>query len=398
MPRSLNVLHVIASLGTGGVERHLVQALSQFEDQRLHHHVACVTAGGVYEERLRSLGILYRVMTRRIRFDPTVISQLAALMREWTIDVVHTRNFTANAWGRTAARFAGVRRIIAHERGTAWTETAPMRWLDRRLYGVTDVLLANSEAAKLMLIHHVRVPPDRIRVIHNGLPIRAAPRPIKGRLRSELGIGAAAPFIGAVGRLDTPKGLPFLVDTVRLVLAQRPEAHFAVIGDGPLRPYLTEALASYKHAHLLGFRMDAPAIMGDFDVLLHPAVRESLGNVLMEAGMAGVPAVATAVDGIPEVIKNGETGWLIPGTEVPPFIRAPGVSPMPTWVVDGRTRQLRPPRGPAPEALTDALISLLDDPQRRAELGYRAQRRIREHFSLARYVRQVTAIYLEDAH
>jgi glycosyltransferase involved in cell wall biosynthesis len=393
MTRSLNVLHIVANLGSGGVQRHLVQALAQLDRTHLHHYVCCVTEGGVYERQLRELDIPYRIMIRRARFDPTVIFQIAALMRAWDIDVVHTRNFTANAWGRFAAWRAGVPRIIAHERGTAWTENALMRWVDRRLYRITDVLLANSQAARLVLTGHVRVPPNRIRVVHNGIPLPAAMQPALGSLRATLGLDACTPLIGTVGRLDTPKGLPFLVRTVPLILKQRPMAHFVIIGDGPLRSYLATALADWDHVHLLGFRVDAPALMQDLDVLLHPAIREPLGNVLIEAALAGIPAVATAVDGIPEVILNGETGRLIPGTELVDFIPAPGASPLPALVVDGATQQLRPPRGPAPEHLAEAVLTLIGDPQQRAELGQRARQRMREHFSLARYVREVTTIY-----
>lgn len=393
MASPLNVLHVIANLGSGGVQRHLVQALAEFDRTQFNHYVCCVTTGGIYERQLQSLDIPYRIMTRRARFDPTVICQLAALMRAWDIDIVHTRNFTANAWGRVAARHAGVPRIIAHERGTAWTENAPMRWVDRRLYHFTDVLLANSQAAHIVLTKHVCVPPDRIRVVHNGIPLPPTAQRATGRLRAELGLEASTPLIGTVGRLDTPKGLPFLVETIPLVLQQRPAAHFVIIGDGPLSQYLAAALADYDHAHLLGFQANAPTLMQDLDVLLHPAIRESLGNVLIEAGLAAIPAVATAVDGIPEVILDGETGLLVPGTKVVTFISEPGVSPLPALVVDGFTQQLRPPRGPAPERLADAVIALLDDPQRRAELGRRAQQRMRKHFSLARYVRDVAAVY-----
>lgn len=395
MAGPLRILHLVANLGSGGVQRHLVQSLAEFDRGQLDHYVCCVTTGGVYERQLQQLQVPYRIMNRRARFDPTVITQLAGLMRSWRIDVVHTRNFTANTWGRVAALIAGVQRVIAHERGTAWTETTLMRWVDRRLYGITDVLLANSEAARLVLTAHVRVPPNRIRVVHNGVmmhPLQFA----KGKLRSELGLSPDTPIIGTVGRLDTPKGLPFLVDTIPRVLEKCPAVHFVIIGDGPLRPYLAEAVAEWDQVHRLGFREDAPGLMYDFDVLLHPAIRESLGNVLMEAGLAGIPAVATAVDGIPEVVVDGDTGVLIPGTEAVAFISAPGASPIPVCVVDGETQQLRPPRGPAPERLTEAVIALIKDPDRRTELGRRARQRIRERFSLERYVRQVTAAYLGD--
>jgi glycosyltransferase involved in cell wall biosynthesis len=368
--------------------------LAEFDRERLNHYVCCVTTGGVYESRLRDLDIPYRICTRRARFDPAVIQELASLMRVWKIDIVHTRNFTANSWGRVAARIARVPRIIAHERGTAWTESALMRWTDRCLGRFTDVLLANSRAAYTILTQLVHIPPDLIRIVYNGVPMSAAEPVRSGPLRAEIGLAANTPLIGTVGRLDTPKGLPFLVRTIPHVLDKRPATHFVIIGDGPLGAYLAGAVGDNDNVHLLGYRPDAPTLMQELNVLLHPAIREPLGNVLMEAGASGVPVVATAVDGIPEVILDGETGLLIPGTEAPVFIPATGASSLPAAVVDGQTGRLRRPLGPAPERLAEALVALLDDPDQQAAMGRRARDRVRAAFSLARYVQDVSAIYL----
>lgn len=396
MTRSLRILHVVANLGPGGVQRHLTEALTKFDREQLDHTVCCVTTGGVYEKKLRSLGIPYHILRRRARFDPFVIWQLATLIRKGNIDVVHTHNFTANAWGRIAARLAGVPRIVAHERGTGWTENALMRWIDRRLYKITDVLLANSLAARTVLVAHVRVPSERIRVVRNGVLLESSITGASGQLRADLGLANDVPVVGCVGRLDTPKGLPFLVAAIPLILEQHPQTHFAIIGDGPLRGFLHAALSQFEQVHLLGFREDAPTLMRDLDVLLHPAIRESLGNVLIEAGLAGVPAVATNVDGIPEVIVDGETGVLISATEPAVFIPAPSATALPAFVVDGETHRLRRPLGPAPQALADAVVALLDEPARRAELGRRARQRIHEHFGMDRYVSQVAAVYAGD--
>jgi len=397
--RPLNVLHVISSLAGGGVERLLVESLAVLKRTSFAHQVCCVSAGGIYEERLRSLGVPYWIMRRRARFDPTVISQMAQLMRRERIDVVHTLNFTANAWGRVAAKLANVPRIIAHERGTAWIESAVMRLVDRVLYRFTDLLLANSEAAKIVLTQHVGLPADRIRVVYNGSPAPAETCGDGSLLRERLGISPEVPLIATVGRLDTPKGHIFLLRAIPSIWQSMPETHFVLIGEGPLRGYLeTEAhrLGSPDKGsvHFLGFSLNAPDLMQEADLLVHPAIREPLGNVLIEAGLARLPVVASNVDGCPEVVVDGETGVLVDCTLPVEHGPTPGASPLPAVVVDGRTRSLRPPLGPAPERLADAVVGLLRDPQLRHRMGKRARERAQQVFSLERYARDLENAYL----
>jgi glycosyltransferase involved in cell wall biosynthesis len=399
--RPLNVLHVVSSLAGGGVERLLVKSLAVLDRESLVHQVCCVSTGGIYEEELRSLGIPCWVMKRRARFDPTVTFQMIRLMRYQRIDVVHTLGFTANAWGRTAAKLAGVPRIIAHERGTAWTESAVMRLVDRLLYHWTDLLLANSEAARIMLTQRIWLPAGRIRVVFNGLP---APRGGRGdgpSLRERLCIGPKVPLVGIVGRLDTPKGHVFLLRAMPLVWQSVPGTHLVIIGDGPLRGYLESeshrlGLLDEGRVHFLGFLPDAIDLMPEMDLLAHPAIREALGNVLIEAGLARIPVVASNVDGCAEVVVDGETGLLVDCTLPVQHVRALGASPLPTVVVDGRTHALRPPLGPSPEVLAQAIVMLLREPLLRHNMGQWAHERAQHVFSLDRYVRSLERAYRGD--
>lgn len=251
-------------------------------------------------------------MKRRTRFDPNVVIQIASLMRRERVDVVHTLNFTANAWGRAAAKIAGVPRIIAHERGTAWTETPDMCIVDCLLYKITDLVLANSEAARIMLIDRINLPEDRIRVVHNGLPL-PEPTERSKTLRGLLRVDAHTPLVGAVGRMDTPKGHIFLLEAIPLVWDQVPDVHFTLIGDGPLRTHLEIkanrlGLTNAGKFHLPGYLLDAPTLLREMDLLVHPSFRESLTNVLIEAGYAGLPTIASNVDGCSEIVSDGETG------------------------------------------------------------------------------------------
>jgi glycosyltransferase involved in cell wall biosynthesis len=416
--RALNVMHVTASLGGGGVERLLVESLATIDRTRFTHCVCCVSGGGVYESELQRLDVPFWIMKRRTRFDLTVLVQMAGLMRREQVDVVHTQGFTANAWGRVAARLAGVDRIVAHEHGTAWTETAAMRLVDRLLYRIADLLLANSEAARTVLTQHVQVPGDRIRVVHNGIPkppVEACGSP----LREMLGIGLEVPVVGTVGRLDTPKGHVFLLRAIPHVWRKAPEVCFVLVGDGPLRSHLEQearrlgiwpdrrvrflgfrldapALMREMSLRFLGFRLDAPALMREMSLMAHPAIREPLGNVLIEAGLARLPVVAASLNNIPEVVVDGETGLLVDCTVPAEYAPAPGAAPLPSVVVDGHSGKLRPPLGPDPRRFAAAIVALLNDRPRCATLGENAYQRARQFFNLERYVRELERAYVDE--
>ena len=390
-------MHVTSNLGGGGVERLMVKSLAVFDHTDFDHKVCCFS-GGLYEGELRAMDIPYWILNRRLRFDPRFIFEIAGLMRRERVDVVHTLNFTANAWGRAAAKIAGVPRIIAHERGTAWTESATMRMVDRIFYNFTDLLLANSNAAKNVLTKHVGLSKDRIRVIYNGVPKPTIKPKTRPSLREMLGISSSTYLVGTIGRLDTPKGHIYLLHAISKVLQSLPNVTFVIIGDGPLHRYLkSEAqslgLIDKGCVHFMGFLDNAPDLISDLDLLVHPAIRESLGNVLIEASLNQIPIVASNVDGCPEVVVDGQTGILVDCTQPVTYVDAPGASPLPAVVVDGSTRQLRPPLGPNPEDLAGAIVLLLQNPHLREQMGSRARTRSENLFSIERYVRDLENAY-----
>ena len=395
----MNILHVIANLEPGGVQSLLARTLAAIDRTALNHHVCCVTAGGVYAGQIEALGIPVTVMRRRARLDPTVLTQMAALMRRRQIDVVHTLNFTANCWGRIAARMAGVERVIAHERGTAWTSSAAMRFVDRRLYRWTDLWLANSEASRTILTQHVGLPAAKIRMLYNGVPepqIGADAFDLRAALQAD---GA---LIGMIGRLDTPKGHASLLSALPALWAHAPQTHAVIIGSGPLEAVLRRqaqalGIGDDPRCRFMGFRRDAVDLMAQLDLVVHPALRESFGNVLVEAAFLQRPVIAANVDGCAEVVEDGVSGLLLDGTLAPQGYRVAGASPLPALVVDGRTRALRPPRAVDPEALASAIVELLADPERRARMGAAAAERARRLFGFDRFVEALEDLYLARA-
>lgn len=399
MGRKLRVLHVLASLGLGGAECRLIDYLRAADRERFDHTLLCVSRGGELEEDVRRLDVPLFIARRRFRADPGVLLQLAGRMRDARADIVHTHNFTANLWGRTAAALARVPVIIGNEHGTAWVMTGTQIALNRPGDRVSARVVANSDASAAMVAGRLGTPRAKIRVLRPGVnpaPYRAAPG--RAEARRALGLPAGAPLLAAVGRLVPTKGFDRLVDALPLIRREARESELLLIGDGPLRASLEKRLPPERRAglRLLGARRDVPALLAAADLFVQPSIHESLGTTLVEAAFAGLPAVASRVDGIPEIVGDGSTGLLVEPTE--PALPDPetGLAP-PERAVDPGTGRIVAARAPSPEAIAGAALRLLGDPEERARLGGRARERALERFTPERYAAGIEALYLETA-
>jgi glycosyltransferase involved in cell wall biosynthesis len=166
--------------------------------------------------------------------------------------------------------------------------------------------------------------------------------------------------IGNVARLAEQKGQSTLIKAAPLVLRERPEARFVLVGDGELRADL-ERLADGLPIEFRGRRDDVPALLAEFDVFAFPSLFEGLCLAVIEAHAEGVPVEATPVGGIRETVVDGETGLLVPTQDAP--------------------------------ALAAAILRLLGDRDLAERLATEARRRVRERFSLERMVRETLALY-----
>jgi glycosyltransferase involved in cell wall biosynthesis len=183
-------------------------------------------------------------------------------------------------------------------------------------------------------------------------------------LHAELWLPHHAPLIGNVAALVPHKGQRHLIESAALVVRQVPDARFVVAGEGELRPVLERAIRDHhleKHVLLLGFRPDVLSLHKAFDIFAMSSITEGLGTSLLDAMASGKPVVATAAGGIPEVVVDGETGFLVP------------------------------PRDH--EAMANSLVTLLKDEQLRQRMGRAGLVRARRKFSADRMVQQTLRVY-----
>jgi glycosyltransferase involved in cell wall biosynthesis len=385
------VCHVSTLTIWGGVERMLFDFLGHASQRRFRHLVVCPSGAPEIVRTVRELGITVFQPQRHCRYDPFAVYRTARWLRAQRVDVVHSYNVFANCWGGVVSALAGVRTFVGGEHGTVWFTKPPLAWLERLVYYYAKLVIANSNASKYMLTCKRGVNAEKIKVIHNGIPFAlhtSGPRP-------KLEQKCAWFTVGTVGRLDTPKGYFTLLDAAKLIVNERQDVRFVIVGDGPLRRDLerhANSLGISGFINFTGWRQDARGVLASFDVYVSTSVYESFGNTLVEAALAKKPVIAPRIDGIPEVVQHGKTGILLePSEEIYAPVES-GASPLaPQVVVDGA---LTRPKTVSPAVLAQTICDLLDRPGWRRALGEAGFERAKRLFSIERYAAELEETYL----
>jgi glycosyltransferase involved in cell wall biosynthesis len=271
--------------------------------------------------------------------DVAAYRELVRHLRAGCYDIVHTHSAKAGTLGRLAARKAGVPAVVHTFHGFPFHDfqsgarRAAYIGIERRLGRLTDEFLAVGNAVAAEAVRLEIAPPERIRAtvctVAAGIP-RATPA-LRIEARKGLGLPHGAPVVGTVGRLDRQKAPLDFVSAASLVAVEHPEARFVWVGDGPLRDKVRAALVTLGLAGrflLTGERKDVPDLLPAFDVFAMASLYEGQPCALVEAMTCGIPAVATAVNAVPEVVIAGVTGLLVPPRR--PRVLAGAI----TWLID----------------------------------------------------------------
>lgn len=356
-------------LGGGQVT---VLTLARGLDREKFEVLVASEEGGPLVDELERIGIRH-IPVRLGKFSGLqAAGALATVLRENAVDILHTHGGIAGLYGRLAARKAGTPAIVHTVHGLHYLHyrnPAAKRAfiaLERRLSRSTDAVIFVSvadmeRAARLRLAL-----PPKARLIRNGVP-PIPPERLRdpAAVRAELG-AVGKPLVVAVSRLHRQKGVTYLLKAIPFVRAEIPDVRVVVAGGGPLADRLgaeVKALRVGDNAALLGERTDALDILAAADLFVLPSLWEGLPYVLVEAAALGKPIVATDIDGVREVIRNGATGVLVP------------------------------PRDPG--ALAASILFLLKDRAFTSRLGEAARNEIPRQFSVERMISETASLYLE---
>lgn len=367
------VLHLITHMGVGGAQDYLLHAVQGLDRGRFAVDIAAGTDELEWQGRARAAArAFFPIPALRHPLAPAsdarALGQLVALMRRERYHVVHTHSSKAGALGRLAAALAGVPAIVHTVHGFAWNTTMPVpvqrayqaiEWLSARYS--SRVLAVCADNARELVQQHL-VPAAKLTTIYNGIDTAPFDRKAeRSAICAELGLDPARPIVGTVGRLCAQKAPLDFVEAARLAGAQRPDAQFVIVGDGPLRDAVTQACHDMPAMRLLGARADVPALLQVIDLFVASSLWEGLSRALAEALLAQCAVAATHVNGTPELVIDGVTGLLVP------------------------------PR--RPNLLAENMLRLLNDPPLAARLAAQGQAHARQLCSVATMVQQIEGVY-----
>lgn len=328
----IRVLHIITRMIQGGAQENTlltVEGLNQREDYR-----ATLVSGtdrgpeGELLSRVREGTPLIIVpeLGRKISplADAIALGKLYRIIRRGRYHIVHTHSSKAGVLGRIAARMAGTPFVVHTIHGLAFHEYQP--WIVNRLARLvkrlcapmTDHFLSVSSLISRKVVDAGIAPPEKFTTVFSGMELDwyLDPEVDASAVRRELGIPPAAPVIGKIARLFPLKGHDQLFDAAPEIVRRHPAVRFLLVGDGILRESLRERasrqgiLENFVFAGLTE-RERIPAMLAAMDILVHVSLREGLARVLPQALAMGKPCVAFDLDGAPEVVIPGQTGYLV---------------------------------------------------------------------------------------
>lgn len=257
----------------------------------------------------------------RGRFDPRAIVDFHRLIRERDIQIAHLQGFGSLTFGRIAARLAGIP-VVAHIHADHKAETGGYPWFvqvaDRALAPLADRCIAVSRATARFAISAQGFSPENVAVWHNPVDLaqyRPATRAERSEARGEFGLGESARVVATVARLDRVKGVDLLARAWPAVVRRIPGARLLLVGHGDLVDEVSsilEAEGVLDSVIFAGYRQDVSHLLHAADVLALPSRSEGMPLAALEALASGVPVVAHAVGGVPELVRDGANGVLVP--------------------------------------------------------------------------------------
>ena len=302
---------------------------------------------------------------------PGRLLRLMGILRSLRVDIVHTHLFDPSVVGLIAGTFAKVPVRVMTRHYSDYHTRIQKKWhtrLDRMCTRLAHSVIAVSRQTKQVMVEEERAPAEKVVVIHNGIDLSRVATPSEEeviQLRRELKLEETVAVIAVVARLHPEKGQEYLFRALpRMLAATGGKLRLLVAGAGPFRgAYEREvsALGVGGAVRFLGFRTDVARILAASDVVVLPSVAEAFGLVLAEAMAMRTAVVATRVGGIPELVEDGVTGILVPPA--------------------------------SPEALAEAILSLLRDPARRMRLGEAGRSRVVEGFRFETMMKGYETLY-----
>ncbi|MFQ5798193.1 MAG: glycosyltransferase family 4 protein [Bacteroidota bacterium] len=365
------VLQSCSSPSWGGLEMQTLQECAELGKES-HRVILICHPNSRLELEAQSQNIQTIPIVLRDFPEPLGILKVRNIITGHDIEIVHAQ-LSKDLWTLVPAVKLSRKAIpilLTKRVGSYIPKRDPFhRWI----YNNVDRAIAISTVIKRNLLETCPLSDQKVEVLHDGVDIdvfsaaRVSPEPI----RKEFKIRSDHILLGMVGRFSPGKGHEDFLEAMTILRAKFPKVRALIVGEASLGEHAYEAQIQQRAKEsgldrlvtFTGFRRDIPAIMASFDIFVFPSHAEAFGDVVIEAMAMGKPVVSSNCDGVADIVLHGQTGLQVP----------PG----------------------SPEALANAIESLIEDEPRRRELGIGSVQRARECFSLRRRTARLTSAYTD---
>ena len=362
----MKILLLTTHLDFGGISIYCISLAKALKDRG--HDVRIASGGGVLLSELNNYGIQHIQLNIRTKSElsPLLWKSRIRLMetfKEWRPDVMHaqTRVTQVLAW------------MVYKKTRIPYMSTCHGFFrphYGRKIFGFWGKkVIAISDAVREHLVNDLKVKKEKVYLINNGIDIKKFDTIVtekeKKAYKSRIGI-KTGPVVGIIARLSPVKGHKYLLMAGKELLKQFPNLEILIIGDGPSKKELVDAVMAYglgKCTYIEESTIDTRVPLSVMDVFVLPSIQEGLGLSVLEAMAAGVPVVGSNVGGVYSLIKDGQTGFLVPSKD--------------------------------PAALASAIARLLSDKKSALSMASAAREMVKEKFSLEGMAEKVELVYKE---
>lgn len=357
----LTILHSESSVGWGGQENRTLYECIGMKNSGARVIVVCKPESKLAERALGA-GIEVRTHPMRSNRDLSAIGFVMRLIKQASVDVVNTHSGDDSFLCAIAGRLSSIRPVIVRTRHLMLPITS------KTTYSLfPHKVVAVSESVRQYLVKEKGIPGDRVVTVPTGVDLeRFDPDSTPDLLREELGAGPKTLIVGTVAILRRKKGHHVLLDAIPDIVREVPDVMFVFAGDGPQRENIEariKELGVERHVRLLGLRKDIPTVLKGLDLFVLPTLQEALGTSILEASAMRKAVVSTRVGGVPEAVREGETGLLVEPEDK--------------------------------DGLAGAVSRLLKDSTLRASMGENGRAMVEKEYSTVRMVERMLNVYTD---
>ena len=315
MEKKIKILHITTSGNFGGTEK-MIYYFIKMSSKNFENVLVILKDEGEFLEKIKKLNVKTYFINIKNIFNLSKLFKVYKIIKTENPDIIHSYLFHSNIIARILGKTAGIKNIVCGQRNIDKWKNIFHILLDRITSIYCKLIISNTEAGKNRLVKKEKINPGKIIVIQNGVEKPFVPKKKETiEWKNKFNIPNNATIISTAASLTKKKGIPYLIKAFELAANEYSDIHLIIAGKGPLECQLKELSKQQKNKdriHFVGFQNNINFLLSATDIFVLPSLWEGMPNAILEAMSFGIPVIATNVGGTPEIIKDGENGFLIP--------------------------------------------------------------------------------------